>query len=99
MALLYIDLQEGFTDDTVIVRVNDAEVFRQENVETRLQIGLAESVEVTVAEGSVDVEVLVASRSLSKAIKVQVSAETYVGVSIVEGKIDYHISDNMIGYL
>lgn len=99
MGLLYIDLQEGFTDDAVVVRVNGQEVFRQEKVRTRLQLGLAESVEVTVAERSADIEVVVVSRNLSKAMKVQVSAETYVGVSIVDGEIDYHISDDLIGYV
>ncbi len=99
MGLLYIDLQEGFTDDAVVVRVNGQEVFRREKVRTRLQLGLAESVEVTVAEGSADIEVVVVSRNLSKTMKVQVSAETYVGVSIVEGEIDYRISDDLIGYV
>ncbi len=46
MVLLHIAFQEGFTDDTVVVRVNGREVFRKGSVKTRLQIGYADSFEV-----------------------------------------------------
>jgi hypothetical protein len=35
MALLHIALQEGFTGDDVVVRVQGEEVFRKEDVTTR----------------------------------------------------------------
>jgi len=57
MKLLHIAFQEGFADDTVVIRVNGKEVFRKASVKTRTQIGYAGSFEVNVQEGSVNVEV------------------------------------------
>ena len=99
MALLHIAFQEGFTGDTVVVRVNGEEVFRKGNVKTRLQIGYADSFEMNVEEGSVNVEVLLPLKNLSETIVLQVSTAVYVGVSIHEGRIDYRISDQPFGYL
>ena len=64
MPLLHIAFQEGFTDDTVVVRVNGEEVFHKGSVKTRLQIGYADSFEMTVEEGSVNVEVLLPLKNL-----------------------------------
>jgi hypothetical protein len=36
MSLLHIALQEGFNDDTVVIRVNGSEVFHKAGVKTRL---------------------------------------------------------------
>jgi len=99
MALLHIALQEGFSGDTVVVRVNGEEVFRKKDVKTRLQIGLADSVELNIAEGPTQVEVLLPAKKLSESVELDVSTPTYVGVSIVDGKITVRISDVPFGYL
>ena len=99
MALLHIALQEGFFGDTVVVRVNGEEVFRKKDVKTRLQIGFADSVELNVAEGPTQVEVLLPAKNLSESVQLDVSAPTYVGVSVVDGKIIFRISDVPFGYL
>jgi hypothetical protein len=99
MALVNIALQEGFTGDTVVIKVNDKEVFRDENVKTRLQIGLAASFETSTEEGPVNVEILLPLRNLKETIKLQVSTAIYIGVSINQGRIDYRTSDEPFGYL
>ena len=99
MALLHIAFQEGFTGDTVIVRVNGEEVFHKENVKTRLQIGYADSFEMTIEEGPVNIEVLLPLKNLSETIMLQLSTALYVGVSIQDGRIDYRISHEPFGYL
>ncbi len=50
MADLRIALHDGFEDDTVVVKVNGKEVFKQENIETKRQIGKAASFEVKVEQ-------------------------------------------------
>jgi adenosine/AMP kinase len=99
MALLHIAFQEGFVDDIIIVRVNDKEVFRKENVTTRLQIGYADSFEVTINEGRVSIEILLPLKNLSKTIVLHIATVAYVGASIHDGRIDYRISDKPFGYL
>jgi hypothetical protein len=100
MALLSVALEDGFVDDLVAVRVNDREVFRQPNVKTRFQIGLADSFEVNTPEGSVKVEVILPSKQLSESIVLEVSDRAYIGVSLTpEGKISYRVSQEPFGYL
>ncbi len=99
MALLHVAFQEGFRNDAVVVRVNGEEVFHKQSVKTRLQIGYADSLELTVEEGRVDIEVLLPFKNLSETILLQVSTAVYVGVSIHDSRIDYRISTAPFGYL
>jgi hypothetical protein len=89
IATLQLDLQDGFADDLVVVRVNGIEVFRKEGVTTKLLLGYADSFQVRVPEGSVDVEVVVPSRNLSRTVSIRISQKSYLGVSIQDGKIEY----------
>jgi hypothetical protein len=98
MVSLVIDLQDGFSDDTVVIRVDGQEVFHKEGVNTDYSLGRADSVEIPVPEGCVNVEVTVPSRHLSGTIVLEVSATVYLGVSILDDRIDYRISDEMFLY-
>jgi hypothetical protein len=100
MALIHIDLQEGFEGDTVLIRVNGEEVFRRPVVKTRLQIGLADSIQLELPAGLVNIEVALPLRKLSESKALQVSAAVYLGVSVTrEGKISYRISKEPFGYM
>lgn len=98
MASLVIDLQEGFSDDTVVVQVDGQEIFHKEGVNTDYAIGRADSVKIQISEGSVNIEVTVPSRQLSDTIVLEVSAKIYLGVSILDDRIDFRISDEMFLY-
>lgn len=80
--VIHIALQEGFEGEIVVIRVNGNEVFHKPNVKTRLQIGIADFIEVGIQKGSVNVEVALPLRNLSKSIVLQVSTPIYVGVSV-----------------
>lgn len=100
MALLHIALQEGFTNDTVIIRINGKEIFHKPGVKTRLQIGYADSIEINVQEGSVKVEITLPLRNLSESTVLQVLKPVYLGVSITpENKISCRSSYEPFGYL
>lgn len=89
-------------NDTVVMRVNGKEVFRKPNVETRLQIGRADSYEVSVQEDTADVEVTLPSRDLSKSVRITLdeSAPVYLGLSLTpEGEISEQVSREPFGYL
>jgi len=99
MPLLHIAFQEGFTGETVAVRINGNEAYRKEQMKTRFQLGYAGSFEVNVEEGSVRVEVLLSAQNLSETFEVQVSAPTYVAVSLAQNKIVHHVSAQPFGYV
>ena len=98
MVTLAIDLQDGFVDDTVVLRVNGEELFRKGHVSTKLLLGLADSFKTEVEKGPVSVEISVETRDTAETISLYVSADTYLGVSVVNGRIEYIISDEPFGY-
>jgi hypothetical protein len=100
MATLAIHLQEGFNDDTVILQINGAEVFRKEKVKTKLMLGLADdSFQTEVRPGSISLEVAVPTRNITAAIPLEADMDTYVGISIVNNRIEYKIQREPFGYM
>jgi hypothetical protein len=99
MALLHVALQEGFSDDTVEIRVNGAEVFRKSGVSTRLQIGFADSVETEIESDAVDLTVSLPNRPLSKSLVFPISDPTYVGVSVEAQGVTFNVSMEPFGYV
>ena len=95
---LHIDLQEGFTDDTVIVNVDQTEVFNKHNVQTKLLLGYANTFEVQVPAGLVKVEIVVPTQKLSKTIELPISKSTYLALSLQGNQIDHMVSDTPFGY-
>ncbi len=98
MIPLVIDIQDGFLEDTVAIKVDNEEIFYKKDVNTDYSLGRADSVEVQVSEGTINVEITVLSRHISGVISIKVSAKIYLGVSIVDNKIDFKISDEMFLY-
>lgn len=100
MPLLHIALQDGFIGDTVVVFVNGKEEYRKSPVNTRFQIGLADTFELNVAAGTIHVKVSLPLKNVSESSDLQVSADIYFGVSLsAEGKLICDTSDRPFGYL
>jgi hypothetical protein len=80
MPRLHIALQNGFTGVPVTILVDGREVYRKDDVRTRTQIGLADSVELEHEAGPVAIDVTAgrASGSVSAAL----SDDLYVSISI-----------------
>jgi len=84
--VLRIHLQEGFSGDTVIIRVGGREVARREGVTTLTQIGVADVFDLEVGTEPVSVETEVVTRGIAGAIRIEAPGETgHVGISVVEG--------------
>jgi hypothetical protein len=98
MASLVIDFQDGFSDDTVVVQVDGQVIFHKKGVNTDYSLGRADSVEIQVHEGSVNVDVTVPSRHLSDTVALEVSTKIYLGVSIIDDRISFRVSDELFLY-
>jgi hypothetical protein len=95
MPRLSIDLQEGFSGDDVIVRVNGEEVARQSGVRTKQTLGLAHSLAIAVPDGPVRVEVDVPTRGLRGSTDVR---HAQLGVSLADVGVRFVQSDEEFGY-
>lgn len=99
MHQLNIALHEGFEDDAVVVLVNGAEVFRHEHVKTRMQIGLAASTAVALAEGVAHLEVKLPVAHTGAVFDVAVTGPTWVGVSLDAARVpQFQLSLTPFGY-
>jgi len=99
MGILHLAFQEGFEDDIVVVRIDGKEIYRKEHVTTRYQINYADSFELNVEEESVNVEILIPAKELSKKFSVKIANAVYVKVLVRKGEIKYYVSDKPLRYL
>lgn len=100
MPTLHIELQEGFQDDAVEVRVNGAEVLRNGHVKTRLQTGFAAAASVEVDAGSVAVEVALPAAARRGHIDLTLSAPVWLGVSLqADRAVHFTVSQTAFGYV
>ena len=94
MPTLTIDLQDGFTGEDVIVRVNGREVSRLSGVHTKRMLGLAKSFEVAAPEGAVTLEIEVPG----KARGTTEVREPHVGVSLKGSDVRFIANEKPFGY-
>src|SRR5262249_2244009 len=93
MATLVLDLQDGFSDDTVIIHVNGKEVYHKQGVTTNLAISYTDSVQVQVPAGNVIMDIDVASKHLSRTVTFQVTTTLYIGIFILNGSLEVRLSN------
>jgi hypothetical protein len=93
MALLRIDLQDGFSADAVILRVNETEAFRRKSVTTSILLGYAHSLALDVPEGTATVELEMPTRELVSTVQVRITDAGYLEFSVVDGEIIHRTSD------
>jgi hypothetical protein len=105
MAQLQIALQEGFADDEVVVFVDDREVYRRNDVTTRMQIGLADSFEVELRDSPAAAppgtpsHIRVTVRGIEATADVRPEETPYIAVSISDNVVEIRASMNPFGYL
>ena len=100
MVSLVIDLQAGFSADTVVVLVDGVPAFSRENVTTDYSIGRADSAEADVPAGTdrVTVEVRIPTQNVSGETTVDVANTPYIGVSSAGGRVEFRLSDTAFVY-
>jgi hypothetical protein len=81
MPTLKIDLQEGFDNDHVVVRVDGRVVYDKPDVRTRTQLGLADSIEMDTGPKA-EVVVSLPEKGIQGSETVEVADSPNVGVSV-----------------
>lgn len=94
---LTIALQDGFEDDSVVVRVDGRVVIEETGVRTDQRIGLAYAVDVPLPDRAAVIDVHVPTRSLHASHELR-PVETSVGISLLDNEIAFHPSSTPFGY-
>jgi anti-sigma factor RsiW len=95
MPPLQIDFEDGFDGDTVVVRADGEEVWRQDGVTTNVAISLAAIAQVEVPE-SAEVEVEVETQGLSATSPMETP---YLEVEVIEGRLTVRSSPDLPAHL
>ena len=95
---MHVDLQEGFNSDAVQIYVNGAKVLEAAGVTTKRMLGLALASEFQVPDGTVNIEVKVPTKNLSKTFSVVTSDTPNLGISIQNGELKSIPSKRRFGY-
>lgn len=87
MSRLHLVLEDGFQNDTVVIRAHGRELFHRDDVTTRTQLSHAGDADVDVPEGVVTLEVEVPTRGVSDRVEVDAGATPIVALSLRDGRI------------
>ena len=98
MPRLHIALQEGFAGEPVTISVDGHEVYKRNEVHTRTQIGLADSVETTHDAGTAAIEIRAGETTAT--ITATITGDLFVGVSrSKDGRIVHRSSSQQFRYM
>jgi len=99
VAVLTVDLQDGFEGDEVIVRVDGKPVYHEPQVSTLTMIGRATGFTAETSQSPVDVEVDLPKRQLTDRFSVDVTATPHVGISVSGDQLTHRLSSEAFGYM
>lgn len=98
MPTLHVALQDGFQGETLVVEVNDREVYRRADLRTDQRIGLADSFDLPLGRGKLELEASIPDGP-GAALTLDFDTDVHVAVSLVEGELRFRVSDRPFGYL
>jgi len=84
---LFISLEQGFNNDSVIIKVNDKEVFRKDGVTSGLIKSAEKSFVFNLEEGEVTVQVNIPSRNLVDKKQFTIAHDKFLAISLVKQDI------------
>ena len=95
---LSIALQDGFTGEEAVIRVDGDEAARTE-ARTAWEISLATSFEVEVSVGHHTIELEIPRRGIRSEHRVEVRRPLWVGISVDDASVVWRDSFEPFGYL
>ena len=99
MPTLKIDLQEGFTGKSAVLRIDGKELYRG-TPRTRTQIGLAESQSFDLPRQKVAIQLEIPDSGKSRETVLKLDQDQYLGISLsASGEISFNPSTEPFGYL
>jgi hypothetical protein len=99
MAVLSIHLQEGFADDTAIVRLNGIESGRWTHLNTRQLLGYAEVIDLPKpAAADIQLELSLPNRGLTARTLVPGAGDSFVAVNVIDDRLQLAVRDRPFSY-
>jgi len=82
-SVVKFDFQDGFNNDTIILKINGNEAFKKQGVTTDLRLSLAESFNTEILNGEVKLDLIIPTRNLSISQTFSINSEKFFAISII----------------
>lgn len=89
---LHIDLQDGFKDDEVIVRLDGREILHKSGVTTDIRISRADGIEATSTKADAQIEIELPKKNLRGTQTIKTGETPHIGISVTDGKPQFRVS-------
>jgi hypothetical protein len=99
MAEVTVALQEGFFDDTVVVRHAGRDLARRDGLRTRMQIGLADELTLDLPPGPIAIEIALPEKDIAAIVQLPDERPLWIGVNLEEGGLIIRVAREAFGYL
>lgn len=93
-----IDLQDGFENDSIIIYLDNKEIYRQDSVTSNMMLGFAARVEASSSERVVTLSINLIRRKLKKSLQVELDKTGAIGIAILNNEILIRQSSTPFGY-
>ncbi len=87
MSTLRIDLRSGFDRDSAEIWIDEALRWCESALTTKFTLDLAASVPLEVADGPVDIRVVLPGQAIEQSLETRVAGETYVVARLENDKL------------
>jgi len=99
MVLLHLAFQDGFDNDLVNIQIDSKKVPFDQRISTDYRIGLAGRYEERFHPGTRNINIQIPEKGLSTTFEVNLLRDTYIAISIEEGKLKHIEQYDPFGYL
>jgi hypothetical protein len=104
MPTLYVDIQEGFKNDTVTIDVNGKQIYQKSNLTTSPISGPIDTFNIEIKQEPTIIEVTIPTKKIQNKTTLTPKSDTYLGISITENQngtptIRVLIQQEHFGYL
>lgn len=99
MRIITIRLAREFAGDTVVLRIDQREVYRRENLTTKLLTGLADETEIEVSEDAVLIEAEMPARRVRLVQEISRGGDTAFELRFLDDALQLVEQDATAGYL
>ena len=93
-----VDLQEGYSNDEVVVKLDGEAVYCGSELSTNYSVGLAHSLEIVVMDLPAKLEITLPQKGISTLITLEEPLPVSIGVALREKDLVTNLSDTGFEY-
>ena len=99
MVKFILAFENGFIKDKVIVKINNEQVYQNDNLSSDLRIGMSDVIEFDYPQGLLVVDISLPNKEISENISLELVQFTSLKISLVNSKLNHTISSKPLRYM